>query len=201
MAIQINGDGTITGISSGGLPAGSVTSATLADGAASGTKLIMPAGTIIQTKFYRTTTQTTVNTSNTATPVLTGTITPSSASNKILITYHGQFAYMNNRNHCHVQIMKSGSVLAGTFGAGTDGSTIYYNGNKILYIASSSDNNRLVASGSHEDTAGSTSAITYGVGITVNSTDGGTDYADCNKSRHSTGYGSSTELILQEIKV
>ena len=97
--------------------------------------------------------------------------------------------------------MKSGSVIAGTFGAGTDGSTIYYNGNKILYIASSSDNNRLVASGSHEDTAGSTSAITYGVGISVNSTDGGTDYADCNKSRHSTGYGSSTELILQEIKV
>jgi len=31
MAIQINGSGTITGISSGGLPAGSVTSATLAD--------------------------------------------------------------------------------------------------------------------------------------------------------------------------
>ena len=201
MAIQINGDGTITGISSGGLPAGSVTSATLADGAASGTKLTMPAGTIIQTKFYRTTTQTTVNTSNTATPVLTGTITPSSASNKILITYHGQFAYYNNRNHCHVQIMKSGSVLSGTFGAGTDGSTIYYNGNKVLYIASSSDNNRLVASGSHEDTAGSTSAITYGIGISVNSTHNGSDYADCNKSRASTGYGSSTELILQEIKV
>ena len=34
MAIQINGNGTITGISSGGLPAGSVTSATLASGLA-----------------------------------------------------------------------------------------------------------------------------------------------------------------------
>ena len=32
MAIQINGNGTITGISSGGLPAGYITSATLADG-------------------------------------------------------------------------------------------------------------------------------------------------------------------------
>ena len=32
MAIQINGNGTITGISSGGLPAGTVTSATLATG-------------------------------------------------------------------------------------------------------------------------------------------------------------------------
>ena len=34
MAIQINGNGTITGISAGGLPAGSVTSATLASGLA-----------------------------------------------------------------------------------------------------------------------------------------------------------------------
>ena len=34
MAIQINGNGTITGISAGGLPAGTVTSATLASGAA-----------------------------------------------------------------------------------------------------------------------------------------------------------------------
>lgn len=33
MAIQINGNGTITGISAGGLPAGTVTSATLASGA------------------------------------------------------------------------------------------------------------------------------------------------------------------------
>ena len=32
MAIQINGNGTITGISAGGLPAGTVTSATLASG-------------------------------------------------------------------------------------------------------------------------------------------------------------------------
>ena len=39
MAIQINGNGTITGISAGGLPAGSVTTATLADGAATGSKL------------------------------------------------------------------------------------------------------------------------------------------------------------------
>ena len=33
MPIQINGNGTITGISAGGLPAGTVTSATLASGA------------------------------------------------------------------------------------------------------------------------------------------------------------------------
>ena len=35
MAITINGNGTITGLSAGGLPTGSVTSATLASGLAS----------------------------------------------------------------------------------------------------------------------------------------------------------------------
>ena len=36
MAIQINGNGTITGISAGGLPAGTVTSATLANSVTTG---------------------------------------------------------------------------------------------------------------------------------------------------------------------
>ena len=39
MSITINGSGTITGISSGGLPAGSITSATLADDAVTASKL------------------------------------------------------------------------------------------------------------------------------------------------------------------
>ena len=85
MPITLNGNGTITGISSGGLPAGSVTSATLADGAATGSKL--GSGSIIQTQsFIYTDTTQSYNTSGTwnATPV-TAQITPTSASNKILV--------------------------------------------------------------------------------------------------------------------
>tara|TARA_Y100000748_G_C15260994_1_gene396744 strand:+ start:42 stop:605 length:564 start_codon:yes stop_codon:yes gene_type:complete len=53
MPIVFDGSaGTVTGISAGGLPAGSVTSATLADGAASGTKLTMPANSIIKIQNY-----------------------------------------------------------------------------------------------------------------------------------------------------
>ena len=52
MAIQINGNGTITGISAGGLPAGSVTSATLADGSVATAKIadsaVTPAKSTIQ---------------------------------------------------------------------------------------------------------------------------------------------------------
>lgn len=89
MAIQINGNGTITGISSGGLPAGSVTSATLADGAASGTKLTMPAGSIVQ--VVQTYHQGLVTTSGTSEQDygLTATITPKASGNKIWVSMTG----------------------------------------------------------------------------------------------------------------
>ena len=48
MPVTINGDGSITGLSVGGLGSGVVNTATLADGAASGSKLTMPAGSVIQ---------------------------------------------------------------------------------------------------------------------------------------------------------
>ena len=89
MAIQINGNGTITGISSGGLPAGSITSATLADGAASGTKLTMPAGSVVQ--VVQTYHDSLVSISGTREQDfgLTCTITPKASGNKILVSMTG----------------------------------------------------------------------------------------------------------------
>ena len=49
MPVTINGDGSITGLSVGGLGSGVVNTATLAAGAASGSKLTMPTGSVIQT--------------------------------------------------------------------------------------------------------------------------------------------------------
>jgi len=86
MPVTINGDGSITGLSVGGLGSGVVNTATLADGAAVGSKL--GAGSVIQTKsfLYTATTQTYSGTNNVwnATPI-TVQITPTSASNKILV--------------------------------------------------------------------------------------------------------------------
>ena len=48
MPVTINGDGSIAGLSVGGLGSGVVNTATLADGAASGSKLTMPVGSVIQ---------------------------------------------------------------------------------------------------------------------------------------------------------
>jgi len=87
MAIQINGNGTITGISSGGLPAGSITSATLADGAAAGSKL--GAGSILQVVYVqKTDTFSSSASSWVDIPGLTANITMTSASNKVLVACH-----------------------------------------------------------------------------------------------------------------
>ena len=48
MPVTINGSGSIAGLSVGGLGSGVVNTATLANGAASGSKLTMPAGSVIQ---------------------------------------------------------------------------------------------------------------------------------------------------------
>ena len=95
--------------------------------------------------------------------------------------------------------MKGGSVISDARGSST-ADNVAYNGNKCIYIASTSDNNRTGVSGSYSDTGGSTIAITYAIGINTN---GGHSryYCQAHRSAHSTGYGSSTELILMEMQV
>ena len=198
MPITINGDGSITGLSVGGLGSGVVNTATLANGAATQAKRTYASGEIIQTKFYQNLTQYSNNSNTSPTTIISGAITPTSSSNKIIITYHAQVAYQNGQQHCHVQILKGGSVIDAARGTASN-NTIGYNGNKCIYIANTDDNNRTGVSGSYSDTAGSTSAITYAIGINVNGTNT-SYYCHANRSAHSTGYGSSTELILMEMQ-
>ena len=197
MAIQINGDGTITGINVGGLPNGIVDTDMLAAGAATQAKRTYASGEIIQTKFFQNTTQYSNNSETSPTQIISGAITPTNSNNKIFITYHAQVAYTNGGAHCHVQIIKSGSVIAAARGSiSSAANTIGYNANKVVYIADTNDNNRTGVSGSYSDTAGSTSAITYAIGINSNNA---THYCHSNRSAHSTDYGSSCELILMEV--
>ena len=52
MPVTINGDGSITGLSVGGLGSGVVNTATLADGAATQAKRTYAAGEVVQTVFF-----------------------------------------------------------------------------------------------------------------------------------------------------
>ncbi len=81
MAIAINGSGTVTGISVGGLPDGCVDTDTLATSVTRGTILQVVQTVITSVKSY------TANANTYADmPDFNCTITPSSSSNKILIT-------------------------------------------------------------------------------------------------------------------
>ena len=86
MPITINGNGTSAGLSVGGLPDGTVDADTLATGAASGSKITMPTGTVIQvvqgtfTGTNNTTGTGLVDTGITKSITVTG-------SNKVLVSY------------------------------------------------------------------------------------------------------------------
>ena len=86
MPITINGNGTIAGLSVGGLPDGTVDADTLATGAASGSKITMPTGTVVQvvqgtfTGTNDTTGTGLVDTGVTKSITVTG-------SNKVLVSY------------------------------------------------------------------------------------------------------------------
>ena len=97
MAIAIDGTGSITGISAGGLPDGVVTAADLASGAI--TAAALPAGSVLQVVQGAVETTTQISTTTTPTDTsITATITPSSASNKILVLYSGQWFPYNSVN-------------------------------------------------------------------------------------------------------
>ena len=87
MPIVLNGSGTVSGISVGGLPDGCVDADTLANGAASGTKLGLPTGSIIQTQYNSTTTLVNL-TSNSAYQEIgfTKAITPTASTSDILVS-------------------------------------------------------------------------------------------------------------------
>ena len=90
MALVLNGSGSITGLSAGGLPDGSVT----ADDIAS-----LPAGSVLQV-VQSTLAPTLVQTTSTSfvTSTLSASITPSSSSNKILVMCSGGAPYTDTNS-------------------------------------------------------------------------------------------------------
>ena len=113
MPVTINGSGSIAGLSVGGLPDGCVDTDTLANGAASGSKLTMPTGSVIQTVQGFSGTKTITNTTSNGDAIecpASVSITPSSASNKILIHFHASFIH-GNANDVGFWLLRNGTVI------------------------------------------------------------------------------------------
>ena len=164
MPVTINGDGSITGLSVGGLGAGVVNNTTLANGAASGNKLGTGAVIQVQKTLVTAQSQITCNTTGTGShdSALAVTITPTSASNIIYINVFC-FGEGNATNQARFTTRLK-KVISG-------GSTSYFpealgNRNPIFSKTGTSNENASNSADSFgipnfPDTAGTTSPITY----------------------------------------
>ena len=165
MPVTINGSGNIDGLSVGGLGSGVVNTATLADGAASGSKLTMPTGSVIQTvqgfSGTKTITNTTAHGDAPQCPASV-TITPTSASNKILIMFHASW-HFGNANDVGFWLLRNGTII---------GNSTRTSENNICFATTSNDSGDGYKSNhisfNFLDDAQNTSAHTYtvrGMGI------------------------------------
>ena len=181
MPITINGDGTITGLSVGGLPDGSVDADTLAAGAAvpadgsittaklangsvtsgklaSGAVSVdantMPVGSIIQVQTSKNTTQANMTSTSYADRGHTIQITPNFSNSKIVLTcyFHFQVYRQHQESSWKVQILKNGSAIKSM-------------DNYHYFEAHPSYQSRVIHKANmpitYIDTAGGTSQITY----------------------------------------
>ena len=126
MPVTINGDGSITGLAVGGLPDGCVDTDSLANGAASGSKLTLPAGSVIQTVFYQDTRRAkTISGSSWQDTGFSGSITTIKANSKILITFTGGGWYDRGQSSNHMNITFERQFDGGSFSYATNASESY----------------------------------------------------------------------------
>jgi len=152
MAISINGSGTIGGVSVGGLPDGVVDTDTLSSDAI--TDALLPAGSVLQVvqTTKNDTTSTTTSGSFTDITGMSVSITPSSASNKVLVMFSIVTSNStSNQNDC-VQLVRDSTAIA----IGTGASSV----NCTLYVREQNDTVR-PASMTFLDSPATTSAVTY----------------------------------------
>ena len=190
MAITLNGNGTVTGISAGGLPAGS---------------MAMPAGSVIQTVYSPMGDETRTTNGDNWVDYLAATITPTSSSNKILIlhlvTYGGALnSYAAGR--CY----RSGSGTTDEYlNTGTNSSfteTRYTDSSFPLYMNNNNDHNKMwQTQWIHLDTPSSTAAVTYTFALKQ---DANSRAGYINRSNSNPGDGHcarpTTTTTLMEIK-
>ena len=205
MPVTINGDGSITGLTAGGLPSvavtpadGSITSAKLASNAVTSAKLHndavtsahMPSNTIVQVvNKFKNDPESTSGNSHTAIPGLTVVITPTSTSNKIL--YSGHLYLAASGSECSFRLTRTvgGSTTniatPSTFADDEDGT--FHHGGGSRYAGHSFE---------FLDSPNTTSAITYGITWQTHS---GTTYL--NRTWDANWFHGISTLTAKEIKV
>ena len=189
MPITFNGNGTITGLAVGGLPDGTVDADTLASGAG---------GKVLQVQ--QATKTDTASNSTASGGVWTPTtpkcsITPSNASNKILIQATIPLAIAQDQHNIYLTVLKDGSLMS--FIGDADGNMTRTTVGTFNY-----NNYRFQAAHySYLDTAGGTSAIEYSLRLSHDSGSSSTIYMNRTEATDNVDdrHRGAASIILTEI--
>jgi len=189
MAITINGSGTIGGVSVGGLPDGIVDTDMLASAAVTSAKVgslgtsNLPAGSVLQVVQSSYATNVQITTSTYTSTGLTASITPSSASNKILVLANVNVYYGSQNNIIFgMRINRAGSYPWTNYYFNNVGSVVnLMNPYGINYL----------------DSPSTTSSTTYT--IEFNTTSGASIYSYPNAQYAPGGNQSQSTMTLMEI--
>ena len=191
MPVTINGSGTITGLSVGGLPDGSVDADTLASNAVTAGKLASGVGGKIIQVVTGTALGTTSTTSTSSMAEITTdlrcTIVPTSASSKIIVTAN-LYLSINNQVVC-IRILKDGTTMVNTPTSFTSGDL---EGNNCATI--NGEDFMWCQSVQVIETAGSTSSRYYSPFWKVGS---GTGYL--NRWYDSDAHNSTSTITVMEV--
>ena len=145
MAIQINGNGTITGISVGGLPDGIVDTDMIAANAVTPAKSTITGGKVLQVQQTVLSTQQSYGTSG-ENEVMNVSITPSATSSKVLVCCNMATCYTNTATtEIQLIIYRDSTEITGL----------------VRYLRTTSTSDRAQPSGMFLDSPNSTSSITY----------------------------------------
>ena len=168
MPVTINGNGTITGISAGGLPDGCITADDLAAGA--GGKILQVKTNSVKDAIGS------ISISSTNTlfdiPNLNVSITPASSSSKILISFHIMGENGDNDDASLFYVVKraiSGGATTLIRGTSTNNRSAIFTQAPIIYYSADFDSTPTFASCSNYlDEPSTASAITYTIQIANN---------------------------------
>ena len=197
MPVTINGDGSIAGLSVGGLGSGVVDTDTLANGAATGAK--QGAGSVIQVVQSSTQTRTVINQGTTFMDTgLSATITPQFSSSKILIhAYHAvtfsNFAGNGDTGGWGLRLLRGNTVIKNGASNGSD-HYISVPSESSYIVFNDPDSLSFLDTGPSGNGIGTTSAVTYKTQVNESNSEINVTINGNN------GSNVSCEMILMEIK-
>ena len=162
MAIQINGNGTITGINVGGLPDGIVDTDMIANNAVTNAKATgIAGGKVLQTATGTTSTQIENTTTTWADTGLSASITPSATDSKILIMVSQAFEITGTGSDAggSMRLLRDSTVIEAAVDNHGSGS----NAHKYYFYAQGASGNSFYGTYSLTflDSPNTTSSVTY----------------------------------------